>query len=312
MIGKVLKHRQFRPLARYLTNGGRGSILLMKNLASMDTTAAAEEMEVAAAVSRRCQKPGLHLIVGYSQSEAPSIKEMRDDARRLVKAIGCERNQRYAIIHNEGPNLHFHLSINRVGPDGKAVSDSNIKRKIETELRQIEADRGWQANLGRHAPDPRTGRRFEGQRNSRAPRHHTAPAAVRAALLQSADWQDLRQRLGRTGWRLEIVNHGKGRSGALLNGPDGQRIGAGKIDRDATLSKLRQRLGPDPAQLRRVLEREEEAAQRRDDREKRRTVQRRGQMAANVGVAVLAPLLGLSPPTYRRRGAGKNFEPKPR
>lgn len=313
MIGKVLKHSQFKGLAKYLTKGGRGTVLLTHGLASSDPIDAAQEMEIVASLSRRCKRPGLHLIVSYSSSEAPSPSQMQADAARLIKAVGCQKNQWYAIRHEDGTNPHFHLSINRIGLSGKAVSDSNIKRKIEKELRQIEAERGWTAILGRHAPDPRSGRRFEGQRNSLDPRQYQAPEGVRQALLHSTNWQELRQNLGRHGWRIEIVDHGKGRRGALLHGPDGEQIGAGKISRDATLSNLRRRLGRDPAQVQRDLEREEAVLRRREERKKKQANRARTKLAVTVGAAALAPFLSMAgpAPTYRR-AVRKKGGPRPR
>lgn len=251
MIAKTRKGDSFGRLVQYLTKDGRGRLLALHNLASDSPEAAASEMTVAAAQSARTKKPVMHISINYADGEKPTAQEMKADARRVLKALGLSRNQAVVIAHDDKDHAHFHIAINRVGPDGRAVSDSKSYAKIESVLRRIEAERGWKAVEGRNAPSPATGARMQGHKPSRDPYRPDVPERVRTALLTATSWKDLHKEIRSAGWTLEIVQKGKG-SGALLTGPDGQKIGAGRIDRAATLTQLRRRLGRDPAAIKKA------------------------------------------------------------
>ncbi|WP_343501950.1 MULTISPECIES: relaxase/mobilization nuclease domain-containing protein [Roseobacteraceae] len=248
MIAKLGKGEDFGGLARYLTKGGRGQVLDMRNLASADPTAAAGEMQVAAAMSTRCRKPVMHITVSYNPTDAaPTDDNMRADAAELLAALGLADHQAMIIRHSDRDHAHFHITANRIGSDGKAVSDSQSYPRAEAVLRRIEGRRGLSVTQGRHAPSPSTGQRMTGPRGAADPRQHSVPESVRQTLLTARSWKGLHKDLKRDGWLIETTQRGKRPPGAVLIGPDGQRIAAGKIDRGATLSKLNARLA-DPKQ----------------------------------------------------------------
>ena len=237
MIGKLKKGDHFRGLARYLTEGGRGRVLALDNLASDSVAAAASEMTIAAATSRRTQKPVLHLSLSYAEGEEVTSDQMRADARRVLRALGLKGHQAVLVAHDDTDHPHVHVMANRVGPHGKAVSDSKSYSRVEATLREIETERGWAPVLGRHAPSPATGQRMKGPRKSRDLRQHRVPDQVRQSLLNAESWAELHQGVRSAGWRFEVVHRGRG-SGALLVGPNRERVAAGKVDRGATSSKM--------------------------------------------------------------------------
>ena len=253
MIGKLSKGSSFEGLVRYLMRDGRALVLALDNLASDTPEAAAQEMSVAAAVSHRTTKPVLHVSISYAEGEVVTPEMMRADARHVLKALGLEGHQAVIVEHTDTAHRHLHVMANRVGPGGQAASDSLSYARVERALRSIEAQRGWSPVEGRHAPVPATGRRMTGHRTSRDPRQHPVPDRVREALLTAKTWSDLHRDIRSAGWRLEIVQRGKG-SGALLIGPNGERVAAGRVDRAAALTGLRRRLGRYPEARRRALE----------------------------------------------------------
>ena len=251
MIAKVRKGDNFRQLQQYLTRDNRGSVLELRGLSSDAPEAAAGEMEIAASESRRVKNPAMHISVSYSTDDpAPTDAEMRADAAEVLKSLGLEKNQAVVVRHHDTDHQHFHITVNRVGPDGKAVSDSRSFAKAEAALRRIEARRGLRAVDGRHAASPATGQRMTGHRTSADPRQHEAPAGVKKAMLEARSWPELRAGLAREGWRLEVSQKRPGqRAGAILIGPEGHRIAPGRIDRAASLPALRKRLdGPAQSQ----------------------------------------------------------------
>lgn len=245
MIGKISKGSNFHGLLAYLLKHGRGDILASINLSSTDPSEVAGEMALASMMSQRVRKPVLHCSISYGPGEEPSDAEMRSDARAALKSLGLDSNQAIVIRHRDRDHIHFHIAANRVGPDGRAVHDSHSYAQLETALRDIELRRGWRAVPGRNAADP-DGRRFQGAALRPDPRQAAVPYPVRAALLETKTWQELHQRLQAEGWRLEVKSRPGQKSGALLVGPRGEKIGAGKVDRNVTLSRLQARLSQRP------------------------------------------------------------------
>lgn len=244
MIAKIIKGADFSRLARYLTAGDRGEVLDMQHISSETPEDAANEMQVAASVSTRTQQPVMHIVVSYDPADGDqSNEDMRQDAAEVLRGLGLENNQAVIVRHRDKAHAHMHLMVNRVGADGKAVSDSQSYPRAEAALRRIEQRRGLTVTHERHAPAPDAGSRMQGDRMTRDPRQHTAPESVRQTLLTGGSWDDIHAGLARDGWRAETVRRGRGK-GLMLIGPDGQRVGAGQIDRGATLSKINQRVAP--------------------------------------------------------------------
>lgn len=288
MIGKISKGSDFYGLLTYLLKDGRGDVLDTINLSSCDPGGAAGEMTLASMLSRRVRKPVLHCSISYGSGEAPTDDQMRADGRAALASLGLAENQAIIIRHQDRDHTHFHIAANRVGSNGCAVHDGQNFARLESVLRDIERQRGWQPVPGRNAPGP-DGQRFRGAAQRPDPRQVAVPAPVRAALLEAKTWTELHRRLQAEGWRLEIKTRPGQRAGALLVGPRGEKIGAGKVDRAATVSHLQARLSPRPKTLIRK-------AQRKKTGRSATAI-----MLAALAEAVLAPTLGISGISRRRK-----------
>lgn len=288
MIGKITKGTDFCGLLTYLTKNGRGDVIDTVNLSSTDPADVAGEMALTSMLSRRVRKPVFHCSISYGPGENPSEDQMRADGRAALRGLGLEENQAIVIQHRDRDHSHVHIAANRVGPEGRVVHDSQSYAQLESILREIESRRGWQPVLGRNAPGV-DGQRFRGAALRPDPRQVAVPAPVGAALLDAKSWKELRQRLQAEGWRLDVKTRPGQRAGALLVGPRGQKIGAGKVDRAATLSHLQARLSPSPRTL-------IGKAQRKKTGRNATAI-----MLAALAEAVLAPTLGMSGLGRRRK-----------
>lgn len=303
MIGKISKGDSFGGLAHYLTRVGRGQMLDMRNLSASTPKEAGPEMALAASMSRRTKKPVLHLSVSYDPADAePSDDEMRADAAEILSGLGLADNQSVIVRHRDAEHHHMHIMVNRVGQDGKAVSDSKSYAKTEASLRRIEARRGlWQTH-GRHAPDPETGQRMTGTAKATDPRQHSAPEGVRDALLTARSWSELHGRLDAQGWRMERRQRPGQKAGAVLLGPNGEKIAAGKIDRQATLSRIVGRIKAAEAE-----ERAHERKKARAARERNFQMKQAGGGAIRVLTNANRQIIGRSLRRGGRNGFGIGF-----
>lgn len=246
MIAKIVKGADFYGLLAYLMRDGRGEVLECHHLSASDPDAMAGEMTIAALMSRRVKKPVLHCSLAYAPDEIPTEDQMKADAFEALKGLGLEHHQAIVVRHRDKGHAHIHIAANRVGPDGRAAHDGRSYARLEAVLRSIEHERGWQSVLGRNAPD-HIGLRMAGQAKGRDPHQAHVPDTVRAILLESRSWRDVHAGLASEGWKLEVRQRPGQKPGALLLGPNGEKIAAGKVDRAATLSQLNSRLSPQPA-----------------------------------------------------------------
>ena len=245
MLGKITKGADFAGLLKYLLKDGRGDIISARHLASNTPADMAFEMELTSSLSVRTKKPVMHISISYGPNETPDRNAMMTDAVAALKVLGLENHQAAIIQHKDRNHTHFHIAVNRVGPNGKAAHDGKSYARLETALRRIETDRGWNVVQGRNAPAPE-GARFTGQAKRQDPRQHTAPAEVKQALLTARSEVDLAHQLNQHGWHHEVTKRPGKLPGLLLIGPGGQRIAASKIDRTASYSALQRRWGRTP------------------------------------------------------------------
>ena len=161
MIGKQIRGKSFRGLARYLARdpervawtGGR-------NLLMEEPLEAAREMQAVAALKERCKKPVFHLTLSWHPGDHPTQSAMELACQRVLKRLGLQEHQAYLVAHNDKPHAHVHLMVNRVHPDPKGKVWGSwgdhrgpwTCRAIESELRLLEQEMGWTVTPGRLTP----------------------------------------------------------------------------------------------------------------------------------------------------------------
>lgn len=209
----------------------KGELLVSEGITDQRTAAA--EMEATAVLSRRCKDPVHHEIIAYAKDEQPTPDQMRDDVSRILKARDMEGHQYVAFIHRDTDDTHLHVVANRVGDDGKANKTSWDHLRVEREVAQISAERGWSVVVGHHNRDiaqeaahlaqrpPEPERRLNDgdfQRLSRSgdtPWQDAARPYIVEAVEKATTWEDLHKRL---------VQHGIVAKHSVKLGKDGKQF----------------------------------------------------------------------------------------
>jgi Relaxase/Mobilisation nuclease domain len=89
-------------------------------------------------LSRRVEKPVLHLALRLAPGEELTADQWREIGRECAKEFGVSDNQYLAILHKDTAQPHIHIVANRVGFDGKAAKDSNSYRRMAELCRKME------------------------------------------------------------------------------------------------------------------------------------------------------------------------------
>ncbi len=57
-----------------------------------------------------------------------------------AKEMGFQNNQWVAVLHHDTNHPHLHIVANRIGFDGRTVSDSNSYKRIALFCRKMESN----------------------------------------------------------------------------------------------------------------------------------------------------------------------------
>lgn len=98
----------------------------------------AEQFNDVRKLSRRVEKPVLHLSLRLAPGETVDKNKLLDIAEEMVKEMGVANNQYLVVQHRDTNEQHIHIVANRVGYDGKAASSSNNYYKMDKLCRRLE------------------------------------------------------------------------------------------------------------------------------------------------------------------------------
>jgi hypothetical protein len=91
-------------------------------------------------LSKRVEKPVLHLSLRLAPGELLTRQQLTEMGRQLAKEFDVSNNQYVTILHKDTREQHIHLVANRVGYNGKAASTSNNFLKMDKLCRRLEKE----------------------------------------------------------------------------------------------------------------------------------------------------------------------------
>ncbi|MBX3238890.1 MAG: relaxase/mobilization nuclease domain-containing protein [Chitinophagaceae bacterium] len=98
----------------------------------------AEQFNEVARLSKRVEKPVLHLSLSLPPGEQLDRNQLIEAGQELAKEFGVADNQYLIIQHKDTDRQHIHLVANRVGYQGKAATTSNNYLKMDRLCRRLE------------------------------------------------------------------------------------------------------------------------------------------------------------------------------
>ena len=148
MIGKIILGKSFRGCISYVLENKldlvtkstsiNRSELISFNQCFGDKKELIEQFNDVRFLNPKLSKPVMHVILSLSPGEKPDNAILLAMVEDCTKELGFEKNQFIAVTHNDTGHLHLHIVVNRVGFDGKTLSDSNNYKKIATYCRKME------------------------------------------------------------------------------------------------------------------------------------------------------------------------------
>ncbi len=236
MIAKIIKGISFRGMINYLLEKekGKARILLAEGVRAKSPNQIAEGFELQASMSSRIKKPVGHFILGFSPQDRFMLDDerMTEIAEDYLQAMGCKDTQYLIVRHLDREHPHLHICYNRVGNNGKAISDSNERYRSTKVCKDLSKKYGLtlgngKAKVNRH--------RLRGNDKLR----YEIYDAIKEVLPKTQSWQDFQNVLLEQGIKTHFKTKGNtDEIQGVVFEKEGMRFNGSKVDRAFSFSKL--------------------------------------------------------------------------
>jgi Relaxase/Mobilisation nuclease domain len=150
MIGKIIIGKSFRGCLNYCLHDkrikGQDQETLLKDRAEVlcynqcygNDRELIQQFNEVRQLNPRLSKPVLHITLSLAPGEKLPANTLAEIAQNCANEMGFSQNQFVAVLHKDTSHQHLHIVVNRIGFDGKTLSDSNNYKKIADFCRKME------------------------------------------------------------------------------------------------------------------------------------------------------------------------------
>lgn len=161
-----------------------------------------DEMKSISDLNSRIEKPYIENVISPPEQY---VKDFTQEdwvklAEDYAQKMGYNENQWDAYLHTNTDNPHIHMSVNRVGFEGKTtINDSYIGSKSQIIMQQISKEREW-----------KTAQEFK---KDKAVEYKEA---LTNSVEGSKSWDEVKDKMYVQGYHLELSVNEKGLNGARI------------------------------------------------------------------------------------------------
>lgn len=149
-------------------------------------------------LSRRCEKPVLHLSLRLAPGENLSKAQLSEMGMSVAEEFGVGDHQYICVLHKDTKEQHIHIAANRVGFDGKAAKDGNSYKRMSALCRKLEKQYGLQEVVSPRAFLPPSERRIA-RHDSRKERLKND---IRNSLEKSVSYPEFEKQMKALGYQV--------------------------------------------------------------------------------------------------------------
>ena len=236
MIAKIIKGTDFGGVINYMLSKqeGKAMVLASNNIGFANQNLCAHEFTLQASMRPSVQKPVCHTILSFSTSDAERLTNdvMVKIANEYLAKMGYSDTQSLIVRHSDRQHPHLHICINRIGNDGKTISDRNEKYRSTKVCRELTERYGLTLGEGKKTVNRH---RLRGEDKLR----YKIFDAIKAILPQSQNWKDFVSGLEQqdVATRFKTKGNTDVVQGIIFE-KDGCSFSGSKIDRSCSFSRL--------------------------------------------------------------------------
>lgn len=236
MIAKIIKGTNFSGVVNYMLSKreGEAKVLQANGVRSSFPNDIAHDFNLQASMRPSVQKPVCHTILSFSAHDSERLTDatMVKIANEYLHEMGYGDTQNLIVRHSDRQHPHLHICINRIGNDGKTISDRNEKYRSTKICRELTERYGLTLGEGKKAVNRQ---QLRGEDKLR----YEIFDAIKAALLHSKNWKDFVADLERQGIATRFKTKGNTDvvQGIIFE-KNGCSFSGSKIDRSCSFSRL--------------------------------------------------------------------------
>ena len=187
MIAKIIKGTNFSGVVSYMLSKCEGQVKVLQanGVRSSLPNDIAHDFNLQASMRPNVQKPVCHTILSFSAHDSERLTDatMVKIANEYLHEMGYGDTQNFIVRHSDRQHPHLHLCINRIGNDGKTISDRNEKYRSTKICRELTERYGLTLGKGKKAVNRH---RLRGEDKLRYEIFDT----IKTVLPQSKNWKD--------------------------------------------------------------------------------------------------------------------------
>ena len=129
MIAKIIQGTDFNGVINYMLNKpeDKAKVLAATGVRSTSANDIAHDFNLQASMRPNVQKVVCHTILSFSANDAERLTDamMVKIADEYLEKMGYADTQSLIVRHSDRQHPHLHICINRIGNDGKTISNCN-------------------------------------------------------------------------------------------------------------------------------------------------------------------------------------------
>ena len=236
MIAKIIKGTNFSGVVSYMLSKREGQVKVLQTngVRSSLPNDIAHDFNLQASMRPSVQKPVCHTILSFSTHDSERLTDatMVKIANKYLHEMGYGDTQSLIVRHCDHQHPHLHICINRIGNDGKTISDRNEKYRSTKICRELTERYGLTIGEGKKAINRY---RLRGEDKLR----YEIFDAIKTVLPQSKNWKDFITGLEQQGITTRFKTKGNTDvvQGIIFE-KDRCSFSGSKIDRSCSFSRL--------------------------------------------------------------------------
>ena len=241
MIAKIIKGTNFSGVVNYMLSKREDKVKVLQanGVRSSFPYDIACDFNLQASMRPSVQKPVCHTILSFSTHDSERLTDatMVKITNEYLHKMGYGDTQSLIVRHSDRQHPHLHICINRIGNDGKTISDHNEKYRSTKICRELTERYGLTISEGKQEVNRS---RLRGEDKLRYEIFDT----IKSILPQSQTWKDFVAELEQQDITTRFKTKGNTNvvQGIIFE-KDGCSFSGSKIDRSCSFSRLNAALG---------------------------------------------------------------------
>ena len=236
MIAKIIKGTNFSGVVSYMLSKREGQVKVLQanGVRSSLPNDIAHDFNLQASMCPNVHKSVCHTILSFSAHDSERLTDatMVKIANEYRHEMGYGDTQNLIVRHSDRQHPHLHICINRIGNDGKTISDRNEKYRSTKICRELTERYGLTIGEGKQEVNRS---RLRGEDKLRYEIFDT----IKTVLPQSKTWKDFVAKLE----QQDITTRFKTKGNTdvvqgIIFEKDGCSFRGSKIDRTCSFSRL--------------------------------------------------------------------------